>query len=182
MSRYFRPAVDLLAAYARAHRDRRNIQTHVVGVPMMVFAAGVLLSWPALTVGGWMLTPAWALLALAALWYLTRGHTALGLSVVVSVAALFFVGQQVSGPGVVTWLSFGVVPFVLGWLVQMVGHYYEGRRPASVDSPVNLLVAPMFVALELLSGWRVMRPLAAEVTRRAGPVHVRDLAHPLPQR
>ena len=40
----FRPALTLLTQYATYHRDRRNIQTHLVGVPIIVFAIGVLLS------------------------------------------------------------------------------------------------------------------------------------------
>ena len=39
----FRPALTLLTQYATYHRDRRNIQTHLVGVPIIVFAIGVLL-------------------------------------------------------------------------------------------------------------------------------------------
>ena len=38
-----RPAIDLLSQYALYHRDRRNIASHFVGVPMIVFAVGVLL-------------------------------------------------------------------------------------------------------------------------------------------
>ncbi|MBP6318037.1 MAG: DUF962 domain-containing protein, partial [Rubrivivax sp.] len=44
MATPFRPAVDLLADYAAYHRDRRNIATHFVGVPMIVFGVGVLLA------------------------------------------------------------------------------------------------------------------------------------------
>ena len=41
-----RTATDLLSQYAAYHRDRRNIATHLVGVPMIVFAIGVLLARP----------------------------------------------------------------------------------------------------------------------------------------
>ena len=40
----FRPAIDLLAQYAQYHRDRRNIATHFIGIPLIVFAIGVLLA------------------------------------------------------------------------------------------------------------------------------------------
>ena len=42
-----RGATDLLVQYATYHRDRRNIASHFVGVPMIVFALGVLLAKPA---------------------------------------------------------------------------------------------------------------------------------------
>src|SRR3546814_9523920 len=31
------------------------------------------------------------------------------------------------------WLGSGLGMFVLGWVIQFVGHYYEGRKPAFVD-------------------------------------------------
>ena len=40
-------ATELMVKYAGYHRDRRNIATHFVGVPMLVFAVGALLSRPA---------------------------------------------------------------------------------------------------------------------------------------
>ena len=47
-----RTATELLAQYAAYHRDRRNIVSHFVGVPMIVFSIGVLLARPALSAGG----------------------------------------------------------------------------------------------------------------------------------
>ena len=81
MSRLFRPAIDLLQQYAEYHRDRRNIVTHFVGVPMIVFAVGVFLAGVSFTMGGLAVTPAWMVFSLVALWYLTRGQLALGAGV-----------------------------------------------------------------------------------------------------
>ena len=69
--------------------------------------------------------------------------------------------------------------FVVGWVIQFIGHYYEGRKPAFVDDLIGLLVGPMFVVAEALFmlGWG--KPLLAEIERRAGPTHLRDLAHPV---
>lgn len=44
MASLFRPALDLMAMCAAYHRDRRNIATHLVGIPMIVFAIAVLLA------------------------------------------------------------------------------------------------------------------------------------------
>ena len=73
---------------------------------------------------------------------------------------------------VVTGIGF----FVVGWLIQFIGHWYEGRKPAFVDDLVGLLVGPMFVTAELLFalGWN--RPLLATIEQRAGPTVLRDLA------
>ncbi|MFX7973054.1 Mpo1-like protein, partial [Acinetobacter baumannii] len=44
MASLFRPALDLMAQYAAYHRDRRNIATHFIGIPLIVFAISALLA------------------------------------------------------------------------------------------------------------------------------------------
>jgi uncharacterized membrane protein YGL010W len=173
-----RSATDLLVQYAQYHRDRRNISTHCVGVPMIVFAVGVLLARPAFTVDAVTLTPAWIALALAAAWWLTRGSLALGAAVSLASAVLVLAGQHAGSGGTGAWLAWGVGCFVVGWIIQFVGHYYEGRKPAFVDDLVGLLVGPMFVTAEAMfaAGWNP--GLLREIERRAGPPMIRDLTVP----
>jgi uncharacterized membrane protein YGL010W len=76
-----RNATDLLAQYAEYHRDRRNIVSHFVGVPMIVFGVGVLLARATFPAFGVSLTLAWIVFALAAAWYMTRGNIVLGIAV-----------------------------------------------------------------------------------------------------
>ena len=177
-----RPALDLLVEYARVHRDRRNIQTHLVGVPVGVLAMALLTRGPLGSYGGAPLTPAWVLFGIACAWYLTRGQWRLGLATCLLVGVLVLLAHAVPAYGLAPWLAGSIGLVMLSSLLQAAGHYYEGRRPASWDRPVHLLVGPMFVTLELLSGAGRLRGLAAEVERRAGRTHVRDLAHPMPQR
>lgn len=174
----FRPAVTLLCQYAEYHRDRRNIQTHLVGVPMIVFAIGVLLAQPTFVVAGWVLTPAWVVFGLVALWYLTRGHLGLGVASSLSVGALIALAHQVSTEPTGQWLAWGVGCFVVGWIIQFLGHYYEGRKPAFTDDLVGLLVGPMFVTLELLASAGLFGRVMQRIEEHAGPVVLRNLAHP----
>jgi uncharacterized membrane protein YGL010W len=171
----FRPAIDLLAQYAEYHRDRRNIATHFVGIPLIVFAIGVLLARG--SVAG--LNLAWIVWAASAAWYLTRGNLVLGLAVTLVNAALMALAIPLAGGSTASWLGWGVGIFVVGWVLQFIGHYYEGRKPAFVDDLVGLLVGPMFVVAEWLfaAGWG--RDVLAEIERRAGPTHLRDLAAPV---
>lgn len=168
----FRPAVDLMVQYARYHRDRRNIATHFIGIPMIVFAIGVLLG--RAQAGG--LSLAWWVWCLATAWYLSRGNLGLGAATSVVNAVLLWAAQPLAALGTAAWLAWGVGAFVLGWVIQFVGHWYEGRKPAFADDLVGLLVGPMFVVGEWLfaTGWG--RELAAEIERQAGPTRVRDLA------
>ena len=173
-----RSATDLLVQYAAYHRDRRNITSHLVGVPMIVFAVGVLLARPAFPVGSMALTPAWIAFLLAAAWYLTRGNLVLGTAVSVAVGFLILLAHGVATGGIAVWLAWGVGLFVVGWLIQFVGHYYEGRKPAFVDDLTGLLVGPMFVVAEWLFALGARKPMLEEIERRVGPTILRDLAHP----
>ena len=46
-----RNATELMVQYAAYHRDRRNITTHFIGIPLIVFAIGVLLARPGFGAG-----------------------------------------------------------------------------------------------------------------------------------
>ena len=179
MATPFRSAIDLLSLYAEYHRDRRNIATHFVGVPMIMFGTLVLLSRPGFTLAGVLLTPAWLLLALIVAWTLSRGALALGVLTAGVWLLLAWLAQTVAaGASTGTWAAWGAGFFFVGWVIQFIGHYYEGRKPAFVDDLVGLFVAPMFVLLEMLAPAGLFRGLMTEVERRAGPTLLRDLAHP----
>ena len=60
----------------------------LIGIPLIVFSLGVLLSRPTFHVGDLALTPAWIVWAAAAVWYLTRGNLILGLAVSLGTALL----------------------------------------------------------------------------------------------
>ncbi len=173
------PADELMVQYARYHRDQRNIATHMVGVPMIVFGLGVLLSRGQLTSGDAGLSLAWLAWGLATLWYLSRGHLLLGMAVSLANGLLFALAHLAAAGTLSHRLSWGLGFFVGGWIFQFIGHYYEGKKPAFADDLVGLLVGPMFITAELLFALGLARPLQREIERRAGPTVLRDLAHPL---
>ena len=175
MSSPFSSATELLTQYARLHRDRRNILVHAVGIPMVVFAFGVLLGRPRWDNG---LSPAWVLWGLSALWYLTRGQPGPGLLAMALNALLLALAAPLAASGTAAWLGAGVGALLLGWSAQLVGHYYEGRRADAVDDLTRLLVGPLFVAAEGLFALGRCQALRAEIERQAGPTHYRDLTVP----
>ena len=40
--------------------------------------------------------------------------------------------------------------FVVGWVLQFVGHHYEGKRPALIDNIFQAFIGPMFLVAETL--------------------------------
>ena len=174
-----RPAFELLVQYARYHRDRRNITTHLIGVPLIVFAVGVLLARGVVELAGVRTSLAWVAFGVLALWMLTRGLPALAVATAAFVGALVWAAHGLGDGALLSWLGWGLGLFVLGWCIQLMGHYYEGRKPASADDLIGLLVGPMFVVLEFLAMAGFCRPLVARIEHSAGPTMLRDLAQPL---
>ena len=130
-----------------------------------MLAAGVLLA--SGDVGG--LNGAWAAWALSTARYLSGGKLVLGLATSAFNAARMAGAHLLAAGSVAAWLGWRLGLFALGWVIQFVGHFWEGRKPAFVDDLVGLLVEPMFVVAEWLMalGWN--SALAAETNRRAGP-------------
>ena len=165
--------VDHLGQYAEYHRDRRNILSHFIGIPMIVVAVAVLLSRPGWEVAGLWLSPA-LLTALAAGIFYLRLDLRFGLLMSALLGLCLWAGAALAQQSTLVWLSGGLGLFVVGWIIQFIGHYYEGRKPAFVDDLMGLVVGPLFVVAELgfLLG---LRPEVQEaVERRAGPTCIRQ--------
>jgi uncharacterized membrane protein YGL010W len=148
-----------LARYGEYHRDPRNIATHMIGIPMIVLAVEVLLSRPLLWGG---VTPAMLAAGVAALWYL-RLDLALGAVMAVLLALGAWAGLAFADLPTAAWLGWGIGLFVVGWALQFVGHWFEGRKPAFVDDLKSLLVGPLFVVAEAAFALGFRRDLAAVV-------------------
>lgn len=162
--------VDQLSRYGAYHRDTRNLATHLVGVPLIVVAVTTLLARPSIDVGAVPLSPAVVAAVLAAIFYLAldlRFGVAMGVFLALSVA----LAQWFSGMTTAAWLAAGIGLFVVGWAIQFVGHYYEGRKPAFVDDLVGLLIGPLFIVAEVAFMIGLRREVERQIEERIGPMH-----------
>ena len=168
----FRPATTLMVQYAHYHRDRRNILTHLLGIPLIFLSIGVLLLGPAWVVAGQTVTLAWALWALTSVWYLSRGDVLLGAATSLVNGMLIAAAHEVpllaQDMGLALWQA-GLGLFFIGWVIQFIGHYFEGKKPAFVDDVVGLLVGPMFVVGEVLMWAGLLQRMHMDIERQAGP-------------
>lgn len=158
-----------LSMYAKYHRDPRNILTHFVGIPMIVFAITVLLARPEFVLFDLALTPSHLLVGAASLYYLF-----LSIPMAILMGALFslcvYFAQTIAAESMLVWLAWGFGLFVVGWVFQFVGHYYEGKKPAFVDDLSGLLIGPLFVVCELIFMLGLMAETKKAVELEAGIV------------
>jgi uncharacterized membrane protein YGL010W len=139
---------DQLAQYAAYHRDTRNVITHMVGIPLIVVAVATLLSRPAFGTAPLALSPAVLAGITAAIFYL-RLDARLGMAMTLLLALSIWAGQLLAAQSTVLWLASGLGMFFIGWVIQFVGHYYEGRKPAFMDDLMGLAIGPLFIVAEL---------------------------------
>ncbi len=157
-----------LAQYAAYHRDERNIATHFVGIPLIVLATTALLSRPVWQVGDLAVSPAWLAALAVSLFYVALNRP-LGLLMSALMAGAVWFGAWAASQSTVVWLVVGVGGFALGWVIQFVGHVFEGRKPAFVDDLIGLVVGPLFVVAEALFMLGLLPALKAEIECRSGP-------------
>lgn len=156
--------VDRLASYAAYHRDKRNIATHFVGIPMILVGTQATLA----KVGIGPLNAAGAATGLATRYYraLDPGYGAVMAGVLGASCA---VGTAIAALPLPLWAGAAGSLFVGGWALQFLGHYFEGKKPAFMDDLRGLLDGPLFLVAEVAFALGLTPELREEVERRAGP-------------
>jgi len=161
-----------LTQYASYHRDRRNIATHFVGIPLIVVAVAALLSRPALVVAGVTLSPAVLAIVGSVIFYL-RMELRFALVMAALMGLAGFAAAHMAAMSTGAWLTSSITMFVVGWAFQFVGHFFEGKKPAFVDDIAGFLVGPLFVVAELGFALGLRKELHDEIVRGAGPTRAR---------
>jgi uncharacterized membrane protein YGL010W len=152
--------------YAAYHQDPRNKASHFVGVPMIIFGLFIALGWARVEVGGVTLTAAMLLAAVVLAWYFLL-DVPLALAMLAVNAVLLYLADRVSMQPVAIGAVWFVVFFGGGWVIQLLGHVWEGRKPALVDNFFQIFVAPIFLAAEAFFALGYKPALHAAVQKRA---------------
>jgi uncharacterized membrane protein YGL010W len=117
-------------------------------VPVIMLAILVRLCWLRIDLAGVGIAAAMPLSA-AVLAYYFLLDVPLALAMLVVIGVLLWLAEAIAslgaGPG---WAWFGVL-FVGGWILQLIGHVFEGRKPALADNLFQIFVAPIFLMAEV---------------------------------
>jgi len=164
MKHWFREQMAMYTAY---HRDPWNCATHYVGVPLIVFALLVGLSVVQIaTIGELPVTLATLFLtALIALYI--AAVPLMGLVAAIFHAPLLWLANGVAEGEPITAWTIATVCFVGGWVIQFIGHVFEGRRPALFDNLLQVFIAPGFLVSEALFAVGLLIPLKDDLQLRS---------------
>jgi uncharacterized membrane protein YGL010W len=174
-----KPIEQNLTQYAAYHRDRRNIATHFVGVPMIVFAIVLALATISIPVGGMAVTAA-AIVSIAISVYYLRQDAVLGITLAVVLFLMCAASSEIVArvpAGTALGVAGGV--FVAGWALQFLGHKFEGMKPAFYDDLMQLLIGPLFVCAEAFFIFGAKPGLRRYIEERVGPTMARRDGAPI---
>lgn len=122
----------LSAEYASQHRTAGNRRSHMIGIPLIVFA---VVKWTQI---GSFFPLAALVLPVYFLWNRRIGW----------IMTAFIAACAVAG--VYTPVRASIAVFVAGWLFQIYGHaMHEKNRPALLDNLAHALVGPAFIVEKL---------------------------------
>ena len=162
-----------LTQYAAYHRDRRNIATHFVGIPMIVFAVLLALEPLSFSLAGWTVSAA-ALVSIIGCAYYLKLDWAMGLAMVVVLFLMCAACSEIEprlGTGATLWTA--AFFFTLGWALQFLGHKYEGMKPAFFDDVMGLAIGPLFVCAEVFFYFGGRPAVQRYIEERVGPTVAR---------
>ncbi len=154
------------AMYTAYHRDHRNVLTHVFGVPAIIIA--IILALHRVDLGGVMpgLTLGWIVAIGFALFYIAMQPLAGALLAALLLIATWLCAGAAHWSNGAFW-SLVALFFVGGWIVQLIGHAFEGRRPALTDNALQIFVAPLFLVLEAFFAAGQMQELRETIENRS---------------
>ena len=140
-----------MQSYGAYHRDPRNKLTHFFGVPLVTFSLFLFLGWFR------FVHPEVLPISVATLFYFGVTIYYLRLDWMIALVQLPFtmtlllLAEWLAQRSMTLSFTVFLVTFVLGWIIQLVGHAMEGKRPALADNILQVFNAPLFLTIEALS-------------------------------
>ncbi|WP_109440674.1 DUF962 domain-containing protein [Acinetobacter haemolyticus] len=155
-----------LSQYAAYHLDRHNIVTHFIGIPLIVFSILCLAARAGIEISGFSITLAMLLIGLSTIYYISLDKL-FGLLMLILFIAAYPLAIKIASLPMWSWLGASIGIFVVGWVFQFVGHYFEKKKPAFVDDLIGLAIGPLFVLAEFIFMLGFRKPLHERILKEA---------------
>ena len=140
-----------ISSYSAYHRDPRNKIIHFIGIPLVTFSLFLFLGW-----FRWVHAPERAMTGatlfyvIVFVYYLKLDWGIALLQAPFTLLLLWLADRAALLP----WnrsLAIFLLTFVVGWIIQLIGHRFEGKKPALTDNILQIFNAPLFLTVEALS-------------------------------
>ncbi len=163
-----------LSRYKSVHFNKKNIQTHFIGIPLIIWAITLLMSLSSVELQLLGLTfkiTAAKVFFTGAILYYFKLHWRLAVGMVVYLIPNIYLAEKFTSMDNAYMLAICI--FVIGWVIQFIGHYFEKAKPAFVDDLSQFLIGPLFLMAEVYFalGWektlnKAIAPLARDRRRK----------------
>ncbi|WP_065187466.1 Mpo1 family 2-hydroxy fatty acid dioxygenase [Shewanella woodyi] len=162
-------AEEQLSTYKSVHLNPKNIKTHFVGVPLIIWSLFLLLNLIPVTFFA-LDTPAISInvasvFAIGVLLYYIKLHARLALGLALFIIPVLYTSSLVAQVQGALWIALAV--FVIGWVFQLIGHQYEKAKPAFIDDLNQLLIGPFFLMAEVYFLLGLEKELDKQITPMA---------------
>ncbi len=157
--------VELMQLYHQFHQKKATLYTHFAGIPLVIFSIMIVLSWIHISVPNHFdITVMWLAVFILSVYYIILDWL-LGLAMLAFFIILGILVHIITGsaPSVVG-LNIFLFTFILGWVLQFIGHMMEGRKPAFLKSAFQLFIGPLFLMAEVFFMFGLKQGLHAKVT------------------
>jgi len=150
-------AIEQLSSYKSVHLNRKNIRTHFIGVPMIIWSIALLLANISFEIESHFINE-----------IIGRETLSFTMAGILSIIILIYYFMLSIPLALLSFLLFGpliwsvhevvqfdspifiaISVFIIGWIIQFIGHYYEKAKPAFVDDINQLLIGPLFIIAEI---------------------------------
>ena len=124
----------LLESYSNNHQHPTNEFIHILAIPFIIFAILGLLSAVNYVLGVFSVV-------IATVYYVKLSKVA---AIVMLLWLLFYLVLIELVHSYI--LEISLTLFLLGWVLQFIGHAIEGKKPSFFEDLRHLLIGPLFVA------------------------------------
>jgi uncharacterized membrane protein YGL010W len=159
-----KPFIEQAQVYAAYHQNPITRYTHLAGVPIIILSLMIFLGFIKILVPGIYETNLACLATLGLLIYYFRLNWQLALPLTPIMLILLWLASWFNqyGPTKLGIWAF-IITFVVGWGLQLYGHYIEGKKPAFMVNACQALLAPLYLTAELFFMAGYMKSLKAQL-------------------
>jgi uncharacterized membrane protein YGL010W len=142
-------AKEQLSTYKSVHLNKRNVATHFIGVPAIIWSLALLMSLVSTEISllgdSFTINLAMLFFGLTLLYYI-KLHKGLSIGLFLFIVPVVYSTYKMAMAD--NALLIAITVFVVAWAIQFIGHAYEKAKPAFVDDLNQLLIGPFFLMAE----------------------------------